>query len=289
MERALFSVVFARTAVPPSRSCAHVCGLRSGPRPATMRAPRPPPALSLVRHPPSPSSYHRSSLVGPASPLSAPPPLFTPGVATMESHPPPLVDADDGVSGSGSSSSSRVGTGSGRSGRGGGGSGSISGVEGGGDGRSHERSASPSSTPPAAAPAPPPHPPSPPPPPAHAFECNICFDTPAEPVVTPCGHLYCWACLYRWLRLHAASPGCPVCKAAVSRETVIPIYGRGGGGGAATGEARGGEEAATPPRPRARRTGTFGGEGRGGAKRVLAVGGIGASTGLGVVGVDLVG
>lgn len=127
----------------------------------------------LVRHPPSPSSATRPlplpttvpPSLAPPPPSLPPPPLFTPGVATMESHPPPLVDADDGVSGSGSSSSSRVGTGSGRSGRGGGGSGSISGVEGGGDGRSHERSASPSSTPPAAAPAPPPHPPSPPPPP----------------------------------------------------------------------------------------------------------------------------
>lgn len=59
------------------------------------------------------------------------------------------------------------------------------------------------------------------------FECNVCFDIPRDPVVTPCGHLYCWSCLYRWIRLHADSPQCPVCKAGVDKQSVIPIYGRG--------------------------------------------------------------
>lgn len=59
------------------------------------------------------------------------------------------------------------------------------------------------------------------------FECNVCFDVPRDPVVTPCGHLYCWPCLYRWTKLHADSPQCPVCKAGVEKESVIPIYGRG--------------------------------------------------------------
>ena len=30
-----------------------------------------------------------------------------------------------------------------------------------------------------------------------AFECNICYDLAQSPVVTLCGHLYCWPCLYR--------------------------------------------------------------------------------------------
>ncbi|CAN0221132.1 unnamed protein product, partial [Ectocarpus fasciculatus] len=29
------------------------------------------------------------------------------------------------------------------------------------------------------------------------FECNICLDGVREPVVTRCGHLFCWPCLYR--------------------------------------------------------------------------------------------
>ena len=33
-----------------------------------------------------------------------------------------------------------------------------------------------------------------------AFECNICYEVAREPVVTLCGHLYCWPCIYRWVR-----------------------------------------------------------------------------------------
>lgn len=31
------------------------------------------------------------------------------------------------------------------------------------------------------------------------FDCNICLESVEEPVVTRCGHLYCWSCLYKWL------------------------------------------------------------------------------------------
>lgn len=36
---------------------------------------------------------------------------------------------------------------------------------------------------------------------ASLFDCHICFDSPNDPVVTPCGHLYCWSCIYKvgWL------------------------------------------------------------------------------------------
>lgn len=81
------------------------------------------------------------------------------------------------------------------------------------------------------------------------FSCNICFDAVSEPVVTRCGHLYCWPCLFRWLapgmtRSERASLGmprlltppdearraCPVCKSECSVPTVVPIYVRGGSG-----------------------------------------------------------
>lgn len=58
-----------------------------------------------------------------------------------------------------------------------------------------------------------------------AFECNICLDSATNAVVTYCGHLYCWPCLYRWLRTGQRT--CPVCKAGVTESTVIPLYGRG--------------------------------------------------------------
>lgn len=58
------------------------------------------------------------------------------------------------------------------------------------------------------------------------FECNICLDSAQEPVVTFCGHLYCWPCVYKWLEC-SAEPACPVCKGPISPKRLIPVYGRG--------------------------------------------------------------
>ncbi|XP_055343566.1 E3 ubiquitin-protein ligase RNF185-like [Paramacrobiotus metropolitanus] len=81
------------------------------------------------------------------------------------------------------------------------------------------------------------------------FECNICFDSPTDPVVSLCGHLFCWACLHGWLEMRP--PGqqqtCPVCKAAVDRDKVVPLYGRNS-------KQEDPRKKAVPPRPRAQRT-----------------------------------
>ncbi|KAI4371272.1 hypothetical protein MLD38_019531 [Melastoma candidum] len=61
------------------------------------------------------------------------------------------------------------------------------------------------------------------------FDCNICFDLAREPVVSCCGHLFCWSCLYRWLHVNADVKECPVCKGEVTVKNVTPIYGRGNG------------------------------------------------------------
>ncbi|KAG8648838.1 uncharacterized protein LOC110620724 [Manihot esculenta] len=59
------------------------------------------------------------------------------------------------------------------------------------------------------------------------FDCNICLDLATDPVVTCCGHLFCWSCLYRWLHAHSDANECPVCKGEVTVKNVTPIYGRG--------------------------------------------------------------
>lgn len=58
------------------------------------------------------------------------------------------------------------------------------------------------------------------------FDCNICLETASEPIVTLCGHLYCWGCIYKWQEVQEC-PQCPICKCAISRERMLPIYGRG--------------------------------------------------------------
>jgi E3 ubiquitin-protein ligase RNF5 len=79
-----------------------------------------------------------------------------------------------------------------------------------------------------------------------SFECNICLDPAKQPVVTPCGHLFCWPCLYQWLHAHSLHSECPVCKGEVLEVNVTPIYGRGGEEGDSTNPD-------LPPRPRANR------------------------------------
>ncbi|KAG5569213.1 hypothetical protein H5410_058979 [Solanum commersonii] len=65
------------------------------------------------------------------------------------------------------------------------------------------------------------------------FDCNICLDSAHDPVVTLCGHLYCWPCIYKWLQVESSGSGsvenskCPVCKAHISNSSLVPLYGRG--------------------------------------------------------------
>jgi len=56
------------------------------------------------------------------------------------------------------------------------------------------------------------------------FDCSICLSEVEVPVVTQCGHLFCWGCLYGW---GCKSNICPVCKTMCSLSTVIPIYSKG--------------------------------------------------------------
>lgn len=86
------------------------------------------------------------------------------------------------------------------------------------------------------------------------FECNICLDVACEPVVTVCGHLFCWPCIYQWLHCYSTSKECPVCKGeVVTDKNLIPIYGRGVNLKIPKISNPNLNEDALPPRPRARR------------------------------------
>ncbi|XP_062342580.1 E3 ubiquitin-protein ligase RNF5 [Osmerus eperlanus] len=79
------------------------------------------------------------------------------------------------------------------------------------------------------------------------FECNICLDTARDAVISLCGHLFCWPCLHQWLETRPSRQQCPVCKAGISREKVIPLYGRGS-------SSQEDPRLKTPPRPQGQRT-----------------------------------
>jgi len=78
------------------------------------------------------------------------------------------------------------------------------------------------------------------------FDCNICLDAAREPVVSLCGHLFCWPCLHQWLETRPHGQVCPVCKSIVTRDKVVPLYGRG--------TERKDPRDKVPPRPKGQRT-----------------------------------
>jgi len=96
------------------------------------------------------------------------------------------------------------------------------------------------------------------------FECNICLHVAREAVISMCGHLFCWPCLHTWLETRPSRQICPVCKAGIGKDKVIPLYGRDDA------NPKDPREKPVPPRPKGQRpepetTGwsTFGGWGNG--------------------------
>ena len=79
----------------------------------------------------------------------------------------------------------------------------------------------------------------------HPFECYICFNPATQPVLTKCGHLYCWPCLYKWAR---TAKTCPVCRAIVNQYNIICLQTpRSKEEGSA---AKADENSGIPPRPK---------------------------------------
>lgn len=56
------------------------------------------------------------------------------------------------------------------------------------------------------------------------WTCPICFDKLQSPVVTYCGHVFCYDCIDRWLQ---KSDKCPICTKHVDRNDLIVVPGHG--------------------------------------------------------------
>ncbi|PON78807.1 DNA repair protein, Rad [Parasponia andersonii] len=84
------------------------------------------------------------------------------------------------------------------------------------------------------------------------FDCNICLEMAMEPILTCCGHLFCWPCFYHlpYEYDHTNVKECPVCGGEVMESTLVPIYGNGDGNYSCKSKESGLE---FPPRPQAKR------------------------------------
>ncbi|KAL9424488.1 hypothetical protein AB3S75_036375 [Citrus x aurantiifolia] len=59
------------------------------------------------------------------------------------------------------------------------------------------------------------------------FDCNICLDMARDPVLTCCGHLFCWSCFCQLPYAYRNVKECPACNGEVTDASIIPIYGNG--------------------------------------------------------------
>lgn len=82
------------------------------------------------------------------------------------------------------------------------------------------------------------------------FDCNICLYMARDPILTCCGHLFCWPCFYQLSYADLNAKECPVCKGEVTDTSITPIYGGGKGNYSRKSKASGLE---VPPRPSAHR------------------------------------
>ncbi|KAJ7119811.1 hypothetical protein C8R44DRAFT_878203 [Mycena epipterygia] len=50
------------------------------------------------------------------------------------------------------------------------------------------------------------------------FDCCVCWDTLHKPVMPLCMHVFCYACIHKWLK--AGRTSCPVCRAPVGEAPI---------------------------------------------------------------------
>ena len=52
--------------------------------------------------------------------------------------------------------------------------------------------------------------------------CSLCKDSLKSPIVTKCGHIFCYSCVFNHLKTNKL---CPICHKEINIESLTPVFG----------------------------------------------------------------